>query len=141
MPGRKADIMGNVGRERRRMFSLHYGRCLSLLYPACLLFAALLLGGCAASRSSLELPPLLAQDEVVRPYAKLAVVQVTRERFGTSSELRSEDYGWAYEALREEAAKIGADAVILPEVNLEASSYLLFPSAQLNARGVAIRFR
>ncbi|WP_243372970.1 hypothetical protein [Geotalea sp. SG265] len=106
-----------------------------------LLFGAVLLGGCVTFRSDRDLPPLLAQDEVLRPYAKMAVVRVSRERYGTSSELRSDDYEWAYDALRQEAAKIGADAVILPEVNLETASYLLIPSANLNARGIAIRFR
>lgn len=117
-------------------FTLHLWLSLTLL-------VVLLASGCANVRSGMDFPPLLAQDEVVRPYMKLAVVQVSRDTFGTFQELSNEDYKWAHEALREEAAKIGADAVILPEVRLEASStsYLLFPSSHLDARGIAIRFR
>ncbi|GAB7027592.1 YbjQ family protein [Geotalea toluenoxydans] len=110
-------------------------------YLACVLLLVLFISGCAIFKAEMDLPPLLAQDEVVRPFTKLAVVQVSRQRFGTSYDLKTEDYGWAYEALREEAAKIGADAVIFSEVKLEASSYLLFPMATVDARGTAIRFR
>lgn len=111
-----------------------------LLLPGCLILM-LLCSGCATTKASPDLPPLLAQDELVRPYNKMAAVRVTLERFGTAYDLKKEDYDWAYEALREEAAKIGADAVIFPEVKLEASSYLMFPTSQVDARGVAIKFR
>lgn len=86
------------------------------------------------------LPPVMAQEELGRPYTKVGVVSVSRVRLGSMSDLTSEDYGWAHQALAEEAGKIGADAVILPEVKVEASSYLYIPVSDIKARGVAIRF-
>lgn len=123
-----------------RVYSLRIKQLPALLLQACFI-VMLLCSGCATTKPSPDLPPLLAQDELVRPYNKMAAVRVTRERFGTAYDLKKEDYDWAYEALREEAAKIGADAVIFPEVKLEASSYFLFPTSQVDARGVAIKFR
>ena len=38
------------------------------------------INGCAIFKVGLDLPPLLAQDEIVRPFNKIAVVQVKRER-------------------------------------------------------------
>ncbi|AJE02830.1 hypothetical protein [Geobacter pickeringii] len=88
-----------------------------------------------------ELPPILAQDEIFRPYVKLGTVEVTRERFGAIDDLRNEADDWANEALETEAAKLGADAVILPEIRGEKSSYLFFPVTEIKAKGVAIKFR
>lgn len=123
----------------RNLPSLLRAGCLAAC--AAIVFLALL-SGCATMKSGdRELPPLLAQDELLRPYVKLAVVEVNREQFGDMYELKTEDYAWVYQALREEAAKIDADAVILPEVKVEATSYILFPSSDVHGRGIAIKFR
>lgn len=111
--------------------------------PALLLVCAIVFTyGCASlSNRRDELPPLLAQDELLRPYNKLAAIQVTRERYGSPVDLTSADYDWAYRALRQEAAKVGADAVILPEVKVELDRFIIFPISEMKARGVAIKFR
>jgi hypothetical protein len=88
-----------------------------------------------------ELPPLLTQDELLRPYQKVATIEVNRERYGFSSDLTPVDYDWAYRALRQEAARIGADAVITPEVRVELRSHLWFPISEMRAKGIAIKFR
>jgi len=107
-----------------------------------LLLAVFLSSGCATTRNSGgELPPILAQDELLRPYQKIGVIEVHRARYGSPTDLSSGDYSWGYQALREEAGKIGADAVIYPEVNSELESYLFFPSSDIKARGIAIKFR
>jgi uncharacterized protein YbjQ (UPF0145 family) len=88
-----------------------------------------------------ELPPILAQQQLVRPYEKIGVVDVSRERFYNIEELTQADYEWAYRALREEAQKLGADAVIKPEVKLQVNTYQFFPSSEISAVGIAIRYR
>lgn len=123
----------------RNMSGLLRAGCLA---ACCAIVFVALLSGCATTNSGgRELPPLLAQDELLRPYVKMAVVEVNREQFGDVYELKTEDYDWAYQALREEAATIGADAVILPEIKVEATSYIFFPSSNVNGRGTAIKFR
>lgn len=87
------------------------------------------------------LPPMLTQDELVLPYQKVGVLEVTRERFGSSEVVSSGDYEWAHRALREQAARIGADAVIFPEITVSTKSYLLFPTSDIKVKGVAIKFR
>ena len=108
-----------------------------------LLLTAVLLGaGCALMGNPRgELPPILGQDELLRPYQKTGVIVVRRERYGFPQDLSPADYNWGYQALREEAAKIGADAVIFPEVNAELQNYLLFPTSEMKAKGIAIKFR
>ncbi|WP_298436653.1 hypothetical protein [Geobacter sp.] len=111
-----------------------------LLLPLLLLTAA-----CAtvppSATTERELPPILAQDEIFRPYVRIGTVEVSRERFGAVDDLRDEADDWANEALEAEAAKLGADAVILPEIRGERSSYLFFPITEIKAKGVAIKFR
>ena len=110
--------------------------------PLLLLGTMLLGGGCATTgHRAAELPPILTQDELLRPYQKMGVIEVERERYGSPEDLSPADYNWGYQALREEAAKMGADAVIFPEVKAEQESYLLFPSSEMKAKGIAIKFR
>jgi hypothetical protein len=111
--------------------------------PALLLVCALFLAcGCATTQTRKgELPPVLAQDELLRPYQKVASIEVRRARYGSPSDLTPDDYGWAYQALREEAARIGADAVILPEVKIDLQRYIVFPTSEMIAKGIAIKFR
>ena len=109
--------------------------------PLVLLCALLFTGGCAtAKHHATELPPILTQDELLRPYQKIGVIEVQRERYGSYEDLTQADYSWGYQALREEAAKIGADAVIFPEVKAEHQTYIVFPSSEMKAKGIAIKF-
>ena len=110
---------------------------LSLLF----LLASLAASGCASfQKPTTTPPPVLAQDELFRPYTKLGVIEVSRQRFGSIEDLMGEGNEWAYEALSAEAARIGADAVIFPEIWSEKGSHLLFPSTDVKAKGVAIKF-
>jgi uncharacterized protein YbjQ (UPF0145 family) len=77
----------------------------------------------------------------MRPYQKIGVIEVERERYGSPGDLTAADYNWGYQALREKAAKMGADAVIFPEVKAELQTYILFPTSEMKAKGVAIKFR
>ncbi|BDV43902.1 lipoprotein [Geotalea uraniireducens] len=112
----------------------------TILCSACLL---LLLAACAGltPTPSGQLPPILAQDELFRPYVKVGTVEVSRERLGHLDDLQDEADDWANDALASEAAKMGADAVILPEIHAEKSYYLFFPTTEIKAKGIAIRFR
>lgn len=109
----------------------------------CAVSLCLLLTACAGlyPTPSDQLPPILAQDELFRPYVKVGTVQVSRERLGHIDDLQDEADDWAYDALGSEAAKMGADAVILPEIRAEKGFYLFFPTTEITAKGIAIRFR
>jgi hypothetical protein len=118
----------------------------NLLILACLLFLTLFIGGCASLTANgtfiRELPPILAQDELIRPYIMIGRIQITREVYGVIDTLMtSEIREWGYTAIRTEAAKMGADAVILPEVTGRSITYLVIPSTEYRATGVAIRFK
>ena len=107
-----------------------------------LLSTMLLSNGCATTgQRAGELPPILTQDELLRPYQKIGVIEVERERYGSPEDLTKADYSWGYQALREQAAKMGADAVIFPEIKAEMETYVLFPSSEMKAKGIAIKFR
>lgn len=107
-----------------------------------LLSAVSFSSGCATTgKKYTELPPILSQEELRRPYDKMGVITVQRERYGAPGDLTSSDYEWGYQALRQEAAKMGADAVIYPEIRGERESYILFPSSEMTAKGTAIKFR
>jgi hypothetical protein len=110
--------------------------------PALLLVIAILATcGCASVKVNTEnLPPVLAQDELLRPYHKVGVIEVNRDRYGSPADLTPADYSWANASLQKEAAKIGADAVILPEVRVEIENYLGFPKSFMRAKGIAIKF-
>jgi hypothetical protein len=107
-----------------------------------LLCTTLFSNGCATTKKrTTELPPILAQEELLRPYLKVGVIEVHRERYGSPEDFTSGDYTWGYQALRVEAARIGADAVILPEVKAERQTFIFFPSSEMKAKGIAIKFR
>lgn len=108
---------------------------------ALLAFLPLVTASCSIFRntgSAHELPPILAQDEIIRPYVTLGKIQITVDRYGPEYANLHE---WGRQALREEAAKMGADAVMLPEISSRPTTYLIVPSTEYNARGVAIRFK
>lgn len=122
--------------------NLVFNRLRSILPGLFLAIIVLLSSACASvSVHSKELPPVLAQDELLRPFDKVATISVRRERYGDPEDLTPDDYSWAYHALRQEAARIGADAVILPEVKIELERYLFFPTSEMKAKGIAIKFR
>lgn len=108
---------------------------------SCLLMALVLSGCAGAHRYGRELPPVFSQDQIPRQFVKIGQLTVTRERYGAPEDIGPADYEWAYQALREEAAKIDADAIILPEVKVQSTTYILFPSSEITARATAIRFR
>mgnify|MGYP005823249207 CR=1 FL=1 len=102
---------------------------------------ALLAGGCStAPVSKNELPPILFQEELIRSYEKLGRIQITREVYAPNIIQMSDVRAWGYQVIREEAAKMQADAVILPEVSSRDTTYLIVPSIEYRATGVAIRF-
>ena len=114
-------------------------RALSVLLLVC---SVSLTSGCATVAVHTEgFPPILAPDELLRPYDRVGAIEVNRDRYGSSYDLTPADYSWAYQALREEAARIGADAVIYPEVTVEMETYIFFPSSHMSAKGIAIKFR
>lgn len=107
-----------------------------------LLLACSFLVSCVSISGQVRsLPPILTQEQLVRPFVKVGMVEVSRDRFGSVEGLSPADYDWAYQALREEAQKVGADAVILPEVRINTASYILFPSSEIIAKAIAIKFR
>ena len=111
--------------------------------PALLLILGILVTcGCATVSAVIgDAPPILAQEELLRPYDRVSSIEVRRVRYGSPEDLTPEDYGWAHDALRAEAAKMGADAVIFPEVTVELHRYVFFPRSEMKATGTAIRFR
>jgi hypothetical protein len=116
----------------------------NLLVFACLLFIIVFSASCSTHTSApaRALPPILAEDELLRPYVKLGRIQVTREVYLHTDYMMTPDIReWGYTAIREEAAKMGADAVILPEVTGNSITYLVIPSTEYRATGVAIKFK
>ena len=110
----------------------------------CLLLLTLLTSSCSMFQSvpPHNLPPILSQDELIRPYVKLGRIEITREVYGiVDYALTPEIREWGYSAIRAEAAKMGADAVILPEVSGHTVTYLVMPTTEYHASGVAIRFK
>lgn len=108
-----------------------------------LLTFSLYLNGCSTlhqSRSNEGLP-VLSQNELIRPYTKMGRIQVTREVFGSDYSLTPDIKAWGIAAIRQEAEKLGADAVILPEVTGRTTSYLFIPSTEYHATGFAIKFK
>jgi len=119
-------------------------RCRLILMS--LLLLTLFIGGCALLTGNIpagrDLPPILAQDELIRPYTTIGRIQVTREVYGIVDPLMTPEMReWGHAAIRAEAAKMGADAVILPEVTGRSITYLVIPSTEYRATGVAIRFK
>lgn len=110
---------------------------------ACLLLLVLLTCSCSlfGTAKHQELPPILTEDELLRPYVKLGRIQVTREVFGSDYMVTSDIKEWGFSAIRAEAAKMGADAVILPEVSGHTSTFTVLPATEYRASGVAIRFK
>lgn len=101
------------------------------------------IAGCAIfnPRADSELPPLLSQDELIRPHVKLGRIQVTRETYGSDYSLTPDIRAWGVAAVRQEAEKMGADAVTLLEVDGRTTVYGVIPSTEYRASGIAIKFK
>ncbi len=109
--------------------------CLSLL---------LLLAGCTLplfNSSTGEGVPLLSTEEITRPYAKLGKIQVTRESFGPDYSLSPDIKAWGFTAIRQEAEKMGADAVLNPEISGHTTTSGFMPSTEYRATGIAIKYK
>lgn len=85
--------------------------------------------------------PLLSQDELIRPYIKLGRIQVTREVYGSDYSLTPDIKAWGIAVVRQEAEKLGADAVMLPEVTGRTTTTGFLPSTEYRATGFAIKFK
>lgn len=115
-------------------------RRLSLLVPVT--FLLLLITSCNTIPPTRDLPPILAQDELIRTHVKLGRIQVSREVYGiVDYQLTPDIREWGFTAIREEAAKMGADAVILPEITGHTITYLVIPTTEYRATGIAIKFK
>lgn len=100
-------------------------------------------GGCSLLRpvGYMDLPPVLSQDELTRPYTRLGRIQVTRESYWTDHTANPEIKEWAYNAIQREAGKMGADAVIHVEVDGGTTVFGLLPTTEYRATGIAIKFK
>ena len=93
--------------------------------------------------NSNNLPPVMTMDELKQPYSKIGRIQVARKVYFTDYVIPPQLHEWAIQALREEAGKLNADAVILPEVTsrqIDIVVFPAFPATEYWAAGVAIRF-
>ena len=78
-----------------------------------------------------EPPPILAQDQLFRPYVKIGKIEVTRNVYAHFDYMIVPDIReWAWRSLRAEAEKLGADAVILPEVTGTTFTFMFVPSTE-----------
>jgi len=90
-----------------------------------------------------NLPPILAQDEVLKPYVKIGRIEITREVYVTDYALEPNLQKWAQTSLRLEGSKLHADALIFPEVTsrqLNILFFAAFPATEYKASAIAIRF-
>ena len=114
----------------------------SILFIFLLTFSTLLCC-CSTTRqtSDNDALPILSQDELIRPYIKLGRIQVTREVYGTDYSLSPDIKAWGLSAVRQEAEKLGADAVMLPEITGHTTTSGIIPSTEYRATGFAIKFK
>lgn len=115
---------------------------------AIIILILMLLAGCSAVPVTKpdrgNLPPVLSQDELLRPYTKIGRIQITREVYFQDYHYSPNLQEWGLRALREEAFKMGADAIIFPEVTSKQNTIILFPAfpaTEYRAAGVAIKFK
>jgi hypothetical protein len=107
------------------------------------LLSTLFISSCGITRrgSHEDTIPVLSQDELIRPYTKLGRIQVTRETFGADYLLTPDIKAWGLTAVRQEAEKMGADAITLPEVTVHSTTNGIIPSTEYRATGFAIKFK
>lgn len=112
-----------------------------------LIVAFVVMAGCAAiplpSGNSGNLPPVITLDEIHEPYTKIGRILLTRTVYFSDYASPTNLHEWATQALREEAGKLNADAVILPEITSKQIDIIVFPSfpaTEYRATAFAIRF-
>lgn len=107
------------------------------------LLASLLLTCCSMinQNSYEDSLPVLSRDELIRPYTKIGRIQVSRETYGSDYVLTPDIRAWGIAAVRQEAEKLGADAIILPEVIAHSTTNGIIPSTEYIATGFAIKFK
>ena len=112
-----------------------------------LLISAITLAGCSAlppRGGGDDLPTILTQDEILRPYVTLGRIQITREVYWFDHALRPNLQEWGLRSLQEEAKRLGADALILPDISSREMAIFVFPAlpaTEYRATGVAIKFK
>jgi hypothetical protein len=103
--------------------------------------------GCSTlstKESDSNLPVVLTQDEILRPYTQLGRIQITKNVYMTDHDLKSNLQEWGLRALQEEAKKLGADALMLPDISSRELTLFIFPGLTVyewRATGVAIKFK
>lgn len=119
-----------------------------LIYSHIILILFLLLTGCTIVPTTIperdDLPPILAQDELLRPYESIGRIQIIREVYFSDYAVDPNLQEWGIKVLREEARKMKADALILPEVTSRKLAIMVFPTfpaTEYRATGVAIKFK
>lgn len=85
-------------------------------------------------------PPIMSIESVQKPYVKVATIQTARRVLGSINELDADDLEWGYRALRKEACRVGADAVLFPEISTDFRSFSLIPYTVIKAKAIAVRF-
>ena len=115
---------------------------LSILFVFFLMLTTLL-NCCSTTRQASRNDdlPILSQDELIRPYTNLGRIQVTRETYWSDYSLSPDIKAWGLAAVRQEAEKMGADAIMLPEVTGRTTTYGIIPSTEYHATGFAIKFK
>lgn len=111
---------------------------LALMFMTVMGCAAIPIGG-----TSGNLPPIIPMEELKQSYNEIGRIQVTRKVYFTDYAIPTQLHEWATQALREEAGKLNADAVILPEVTsrqIDIAVFPAFPATEYRATGVAIKF-
>jgi hypothetical protein len=108
-----------------------------------LLTVILLSSGCASTRQpySNAVIPVLLQDELIRPYIKLGRIQVTRDVYVADYLVSPDIKAWGLAAIRQEAEKMGADAIMLPEITGRTTTNSIIPTTEYRATGFAIKFK
>jgi uncharacterized protein YbjQ (UPF0145 family) len=103
--------------------------------------------GCSAlhpTGSGDDLPVVLSQDELLRPHIQLGRIQITREVYWMDHALRPNLQEWGLRSLQEEAKRLGADALILPDISSRELAIFIFPgfpATEYRATGIAIKFK
>ena len=113
----------------------------SILFVFLLLFSSICSCSTTNQASYRNGLPILSQDELIRPYTKLGRIQITRETFGSDYSLSPDIMAWGLAAVRQEAEKMGADAIMLPEVTGRTTTTGIIPSTEYRATGFAIKFK
>lgn len=89
--------------------------------------------------------PILTMEEVSeRSYTKIGRINIRRTVHLNDYVISPNLQEWAVEALQQEATKLGADAIIFPEVSSRELSQIgipSFPATEYRASGTAIRFK